>query len=329
VSDWQWSFEPGSVVFVNGTSANSINPEVEFLEAGAYSVTLTVDNPAGSNSITKADFILAGGQTIPFLEDFESGIITSNSWKIINDDEDKTWEIAEPTFAASGQYAAMMNFLNYYSLNARDQLVSPPVNLSDQVEPELTFMYAYAQRFSQTDSLIVYVSADCGESWERIYANGPDGSGIFATSPGTSTFFDPQSADDWCGQGYGAECVSLDLSAYAFQPDIMFMFEGVNRFGNNLYLDDIEIPMPVGIETVEAENEGVQIYPNPSTGNITIYIDDEEDATVEIMNSEGKTVYTQNLHGNDNINLGDLNRGLYFVKVRTNKHIIVKKLMLQ
>ena len=328
-SAWMWSFDPNNVEFVNGTSAASMNPEVDFLEPGTYSVTLTVENPAGSNSFTIEDYIQAGGFAVPFTEDFESGIITSNSWKIINGDDGLTWEIAEPTYAASGQYAAMMNFFSYYSLNARDQLVSPPVNLSDIVEPELNFQYAYAQRFSQTDSLIVYASDDCGETWNRIYANGPDGSGIFATSPGASTFFEPTSHEDWCGQGYGAECVSIDLTAYAFQPNVMFMFEGVNRFGNNLYIDDIEIPMPVGIESIVADETQLMIYPNPANSNISIQINVDEIASVEILNAEGKIVHQQNMRGQTNIDTGSLNRGLYVVKVKTEQQIFIKKLILQ
>jgi len=328
-SDWLWSFSPNTVDFVNGTGAASMNPEVEFLESGVYTVMLTVNNPAGNNSFTKENYIHAGGFATPFIEDFESGVIASNSWKVINEDDDKTWEITEPNYTASGQYAAMMNFYNYYSMNARDQLVSPPVNLSELTEPELNFMYAYAQRFSQTDSLIVYASADCGENWQRIYANGPDGTGVFATSPGIVSFFNPASLEDWCGQGYGAECVSIDLTAFALQPDVMFMFEGVNRFGNNLYIDDIEVPIPVGIGDILADDDQLSIYPNPAKTNVSIQLNTDKLATVEIVNIDGKTVLTQNLPGFGNIDLNRLSQGVYFVKVKTDTDVFIKKLILQ
>ena len=328
-TSWNWSFAPNTIEFVNGTSATSINPEVEFLEDGAYSVTLVVENPAGSNSIIKENYILAGGFALPFSEDFETGTITNNSWKIINQDDDKTWEIATPSFAPGGQYAAMMNFFDYYGLNERDRLVSPPINLTGRGEAELNFMYAYAQRFSQTDSLIVYASADCGESWQRIYANGPDGTGVFATSPGASVFFDPVSAEDWCGQGYGATCVSLDLSAYAQQPDVMIMFEGFNRFGNNLYLDDIEIPLPVGVEDIWSANNQLSIFPNPAISNISIKLDSDEVALLKILDTQGKSVHGQTLQRQSNIDLSKLGRGLYIVKVKTNRDLYIRKLILR
>nr|NQU91524.1 T9SS type A sorting domain-containing protein [Bacteroidota bacterium] len=325
----EWSFSPNTVAFVNGTSAASVNPEVEFLVPGDYTVSLTVENPAGSNTITKENYINAGGQAIPFSEDFETGVITSNYWYVSNEDDGKTWEIAEPDFTPDGQYAAMMNFYAYYGMNERDQLVSPAINLSEIGNPELNFKYAYAQRASQKDSLIVYISTDCGENWERIWANGPDGTGIFATSPGTFDSFNPASSDNWCGFGYGAQCVSIDLSDYTGQPDVLLMFEGFNRFGNNLYLDDIEIPMPVGIGEVGVPDGKMVIFPNPSPGIFTIQLNPEEAALVEVMNAEGMVVYQQPVFKTSIINLGHASRGLYFVKLKTEKEVYIRKLVIE
>ncbi len=56
-TSWAWSFSPADVTYVNGTTANSQNPEVLFTNLGFYSVTLTVTNAYGSDTEFKANYI--------------------------------------------------------------------------------------------------------------------------------------------------------------------------------------------------------------------------------------------------------------------------------
>jgi len=56
-SSWTWTITPATYSFVNGTDANSQNPEVQFADYGFYSVTLAVSNVAGSDTETKLDYI--------------------------------------------------------------------------------------------------------------------------------------------------------------------------------------------------------------------------------------------------------------------------------
>ncbi|MHB9019797.1 MAG: T9SS type A sorting domain-containing protein [Minisyncoccota bacterium] len=58
-TSWQWTISPSTFEFVNGTSASSQNPEVIFLTDGTYSVSLTVSNENGSNSVSSENLILA------------------------------------------------------------------------------------------------------------------------------------------------------------------------------------------------------------------------------------------------------------------------------
>ncbi len=56
-TSWEWSFSPTTVTYVNETNHNSQNPQVQFNEAGDYSVTLIVSNEHGSDTLTKTDYI--------------------------------------------------------------------------------------------------------------------------------------------------------------------------------------------------------------------------------------------------------------------------------
>lgn len=55
-----WSFSPSTVAYVNGTSASSKNPAVQFSSSGAYTVSLLVSDGSGTNTETRTDYIHAG-----------------------------------------------------------------------------------------------------------------------------------------------------------------------------------------------------------------------------------------------------------------------------
>lgn len=56
-TSWQWAITPNTFTFVNGTSATSQNPEVQFNAYGDYDVTLTATSAAGTTSLTNPAFI--------------------------------------------------------------------------------------------------------------------------------------------------------------------------------------------------------------------------------------------------------------------------------
>lgn len=71
-TSWTWNFTPSTVTYVNGTNANSQNPELTFNAPGLYSVELVASNGFGSASLNKVDYIeLAGDVVAPIYEDFE------------------------------------------------------------------------------------------------------------------------------------------------------------------------------------------------------------------------------------------------------------------
>lgn len=56
-TSWTWSFSPNTVTYVNGTNANSQNPQVTFDAAGAYTVTLTVGDGVTTDDEVKTNYI--------------------------------------------------------------------------------------------------------------------------------------------------------------------------------------------------------------------------------------------------------------------------------
>jgi len=56
---WQWTFEPATITYLDGTGPNSQEPQVQFNAGGFYTVSLTVSNELGPDTETKIDYIYA------------------------------------------------------------------------------------------------------------------------------------------------------------------------------------------------------------------------------------------------------------------------------
>lgn len=330
-NSWQWQFGPSNITFLEGTNESSQNPVVQFNDPDDYTVTLIAHNANGLGNLTKSDYITIGGMPIPFSEDFEEGNFTDGGWSVENPDMDITWAITEVEGNSPGNQAAWMNIFDYYAFGPRDYLISPPLDLSGFATVGLMFQHAYAYRYTLADTLIVSVSDDCGESWSRIYTAAFD---ELATSPETVESFAPASEDDWCGTGYGVDCNILDLSAWAGESGILIRFETFGRYGNNLYIDNIEVSNSVSVaKHILAENE-VVIYPNPSDGtfNILLPADRKEALQMNVRDARGQLLHAAEIGVHETQSAFDasgLPQGIYVMsfvsgEMSLNKKIIVR-----
>jgi hypothetical protein len=215
-----------------------------------------------------------------------------------------------------------MNFFNYSAPpGRRDRMISPPLNFTGADPVFMSFNHAYANRYTTvSDSLIILVSDDCGTSWVRVFAEGERNNGSLATVPKQSDEFFPFVADDWCGGGWGSLCNIIDLSAWANKPNIKIAFESYNRYGNNLFIDNIQVAATPSVGVQSIESHKIQVYPNPTSGIITIYSGQKaEDLTVSVFNTQGAIVYSHPIkatsHLSESLNLGNLPKGVYLVKI--------------
>jgi PKD repeat protein len=333
---WNWTFAPNTVSFENGTTANSQNPQVRFLQPGTYTVTLQAGNGNGSRSLTKPEYINAGGFATPFIEDFESNSFSSKGWTIENPDNLMTWALTTVAGNSPGNKAAWMNFFNYaVPAGRRDRLISPPLNFTATSPVFLSFEHAYANRYtSMSDSLIVLISGDCGQTWTRIFAAGERDNGSLATVPRQTTEFTPLVADDWCGGGWGAQCTLLDLTPWANMANIRIAFESYNRLGNNLYIDNINISGTTGTRDLPGSTGHISFSPNPSSGITRIFsAKPVEDLTLSFYNSLGVKVLEHRVNASTQLSeildLSSLQKGVYMVKINGSHTQEEQKLILR
>ena len=78
----------------------------------------------------------------------------------------------------------------------------------------------------------------------------------------------------------------------------------------------------------EEELAGISIYPNPSEGMITVNAASAADHTVQVMNLLGEVVATSRFNVNTNLDLTDLAKGVYTVRVSTAAAAMVQRVTL-
>lgn len=236
-TSWTWTIAPSTYTFVNGTNAHSQNPQVLFSANGQYSVQLIAENRFGSDTAVQIGAIGVGGKALPYLEDFALGI--PEDFEIVNPDNGTTWS-ASP----AGNGSAFMDFYNYNSQGAIDEMILPPFDFTGMANTTMHYDVAYrAYSSAYKDSLKIYVSTNCGSTWTLVDSRGEDGTGNFATGSNQTSLFTPQSSSDW-------RTDSLDLSAYDNLDEVRIKFVGLNGYGNNLYLDNINISASIGAAPV-------------------------------------------------------------------------------
>jgi len=173
------------------------------------------------------------------------------------------------------------------------------------------------------EQLIVEVSTDCGANWSTVY----DKSGtVLATAGAGTSAFTPTTATQWRNE-------TVSLASYSGNQDVLIAFKLVNGYGNNLYLDNINVlSNPVGIKQNDVFTS-VNIYPNPASEmtNIAVNSNISEDVTISIYNTIGQLISTQKakfVQGENKIelNTADFANGIYNIEFQSKSGKLVQKL---
>ena len=283
----------------------------------------TLDLSSVNNSAIGYAFVVpsaAIGST--FSADFEAdangAVETANTTHVNPDD------IGAFVSNAAGYNSSNSFIWNYYGIaaNKESSLVLHKLNFTTTTGNKLSFYKAYAQYQAENDELKVEVSTDCGNTWTNVYTKA--GNSLMTASPTTSNFI-PTSAQ--------FEQVIVDLAAYDGQAEVMVRFKGKSAYGNNLFIDDININTTVTSVNENSLVSGLSVYPNPATvnTNVAFNLNEVSNVVINVTNTLGQTVYTENLgnvNGNQNvqINTSNLEAGMYLVNVTVNGEVSTKRI---
>lgn len=225
---WAWSFSPGTVTYMGGTSATSQNPKVKFNAAGAYQVTLTATNAYGSDPEVKVAYINVVASTsipLPINQNFESGVFPPTNWSVVNlDGNANTWK---DTIYGAAPTTPKGMFINNYAhddTGNMDEFKTVKLDFSGLSSAQMTFDVAYAP-YSATysDGLDIMVSTDCGATFTSAYSKA--GLVLATNTPAAyqTTMFLPTAAQ-WRNE-------TVNLTPFIGQPGVVIAFRNTAEIG--------------------------------------------------------------------------------------------------
>ena len=317
-----------------GTSTRLALSSVTSSIGGGHNCVLNISGVSGidanesNNSKATTSFYLASNyQGDPVSEGFVSTAFPPAKWGLENVDGGASWS-RNNSVGGLGltTNSTKYDFFNNSVVGDADDLYLPPMNLAGANSPTLTFDVAYAQYSgTENDQLDVFVSDDCGVSWVNVYSKA--GSALKTAAPFGSGAFLPSSAQ-W-------RTDSVDIGAQYAIPSLLVKFRATSAFGNNLYLDNVNLSQsnPVGIASFKNKEISISIFPNPSNGetNLNINATTSSDATITLVNVLGQKVYSKQALLNAGttavqLDVAELAPSVYNVVINTKNGTTVKKL---
>lgn len=180
----------------------------------------------------------AGAGVTSVTEGFESTTFPPTGWTIINPNSGSLTWVRTTSARNTGTASAYINFYNYTTSGHLDHLVSPTLNITDADSIIVDFARAYKRYGTGTsfsDTMLIQLATQCGATTFPITAWKKGGNDL-STSPGTNTGNWFPAAADW-----GRERIDLKPFVPNGTTSLLVSFTGRNGFGQNLFLDDINI----------------------------------------------------------------------------------------
>ncbi len=321
---WNWDFPGGTP----STSALQ-NPLVVYNVGGIHDVTLTVTNANGSKSFTRNNYITILGPTVlPLQEGFEGSAFVPVGWITYSATNDGQWQHSTNVggYALSPKCALFDNF-NADLTGKSYAMRTPAYDLTLADSALLVFDVAYAQYSNAySDSLVINVSTDCGQNWNRIYVKGGFD---LATAPNVT-------AIGFVPAGFQWRTDSVWLDQYSGQNQVQLSFENKAGYGQIMYLDNINLFNPSGVGLTELSNEQINasVYPNPFNDKIELSFDSNlsGEFTFTLTDVSGKIIKkwkrVEVSKGSNKINFSvdGIAPGLYFFNIEKDGILKVLKL---
>lgn len=246
----------------------------------------------------------------------------SSSFQDFSSDNIAPWNIADYTSSggiipSSGMFVYNDALVfNAYSISSgkKCELIAPMMDFTNISDPNITFKYAHKRYGSYNERLKVMASNDCGDTWTVLWNKA--GAQLATAGSSTNNYTTPVESD--------FKTAEIDLSQFAGQDNVIIKLEFTSGYGNNVWVDDINISNgPLAVESVD--NNKLSIFPNPAKDVLNINYDKAINQ-IDVYDVNGKLVKSFNtVYGS--INVSDLSTGMYMLNIQTEEGLIVKSIV--
>jgi len=326
-TSWNWTFTGGTP---NASTAS--NPTIVYNTPGTFSVIHQPSTSAGADTESKTNIITVSSLVADYsgsiVDGFESPSQFSTDWRIENP-EGQAWQTTTLTSSSGSSSVRIRNSVTTED-DEVDELISSSFDVSSiSTAKIMTFKQAFVKKnSSNSDRLLVYTSIDCGESWQLKLPL--TGTGL-ATGPEQTSTYVPGSSD--------FVLRTVDLASLASETNVRFKFLFESGGGNDIYIDDINIGAPLGVDYFN-NIASFNIYPNPTNSSAQISFNLANDVkvlSIKVKNAVGQEVTSvinkQSFSkGKYTLKIDQqrkLSSGIYFIEFNADDNVKVQKLIVQ
>ncbi|WP_170254490.1 agmatine deiminase family protein [Phaeodactylibacter luteus] len=247
--------------FPGGQPAQSTaeSPTIFYNSSGTFPVRLIAYKGAVADTLDRSAAVEVRDLQLPYTEGFSSGLPAT--WEVDNPNADAAvWEVA-PLQGCDPGAMRLNNFL--VDTRGTSDFLRASFDLAGMNSPALKFDLAYAQKTSAFEDGLRVNVVDC--EGNRVTVFEQFGAALATAEPQISPFA-PADCSEWRTE-------QVDLSSFAGQG-LAVEFENVGGYGNNLYLDLIQIVDQSPSRTAEhGQQFSARLFPNPARGQAQVRLE--------------------------------------------------------
>jgi len=330
ITNWSGTLNTASEISINlnpitlnnGTNNNFL---IEITQVNGQDDQNTINNAYSAPGIIYP-FVL----TQPLTEGFEQVIFPPSNWRLLNPDNNFTWQRTTDA-ARTGTASMVFDNFNSEENDLLDWMISPLIPAKGRDSIFLTFQIAAATFIKPStitalaDTLEIMVSSNCGTSFTSRYKKG--GIGLVTTGDvAIETYFIPTTSQ------WRKDSVFIGFYDNNGPDNIQIAFKHTTNWENNIYIDDISIfnrqrNTNTGINDLYNDIlSNIRIYPNPVNTQLTIdQLNTGKNMPYRIVNIFGQQVMSGILQNQKSvIDISRLSSGVYFFHMKEGAIKLIK-----